>query len=1147
MRHAVIDVADPNVVQAEIGSMEKVARTTDEYAYPFSNPLLLEERITEHLPRCAEDGLERQPPDIPKKDSTMSDRQLSHVHLNEWSGDTLVESEAQAFLQQQRLQRDNRQTNGAGNSNLAITPKRRIYPSLRSGMSPSEINVRDWFPSPEECEALINASQGVGICPSRSHRTVENHEVVRNDSPDPRNRSSSDETVRVHPLEQQWEPSMSPAHQTTISADNRTPSDIVPSSSTSNASTPSKTIKLDSPGGKSAPKRTKLGNKPIERKPWQPPSQEDFSPRSRYRIRGRKPASPSPIKIKGTAASDPKKRRLVQHLPPNRVRSRSLDQPDKLRGVCLSSGTPGKPSILKQSTCTVGRAIGRRLKPLADDPLLSPESCENKRQIGPRCNLNPFSSLDGNGQDSPSAAPRPAPLRAKTRASSRYRASPVQAASDASLGNTDESSRPVKGGAVPITSGWTASDDNSHLSLENTDSGERAIDAKHDAGSGASTPDINDRPWLRRTIPSSRYFSPSPAPAADAKRVPFWIKDNGKLYVCFPSTVEHDTYRVEIHARVHLSQPDEQGWYSFSVPGLPQLETSQPGGHLSFCQHRGNQIEVDRSCFEYMIKDGPYLVSGVSHFATNLLLRLHFCTERQLALGKHIHGITTQSIDRSPLVEQRAGQLGFEGSAVPDLESLGLSTQELHNYWREDIKSRFENRLSDTSDAYSQEHFMRMVMKQGWDFMPELPRPVITPPRCSTGRKSDTVPHKRLQAPTSSPVTLGPFPHAAETELVDIQLLHDELSEWANQKIRLTPAYFAGLFTRDDPLEREDPSKLSWNLEIRIDRNIYGELECQTSLEVPLTTTPPFLTIDAHDWIPNFSTIDGSLATQCEWRETEAGDLALWKVVPTASAKPVKVQLRWKELAAGGAFSNGNKDSLLRSREYLLPTILDKTILDASLVCNVDNALLVLNDAEREEVTWRADSMIACNSIRLPKLSPGYRMRLVVDESGAAVSDEGFWGGDMEEEELEMVPGTVISPLEEEGDKLLVRGEEGNIITEEEEEEEITAAVPHLSSTTMRIPAKKSILKILLPLLLLLLLAISFFLGFLPEQALRNQHVSLDLTGHVLDYRYHDSTVLGLRAQKEEEIKEAEAEEIIVVVKEENWRDRIDRALGWRG
>ena len=201
--------------------MDKVPPSTDKHAYPFSNPLPWTEKTTEGLPRRAEGVVEGPLPDIPSEDSKMSGRQISHAHLNEWSGDTLVESEAQAFLHKQRLQRVDRQNNAAGNGDLAITRKRRLFPSLRSGMSPSQIHVRDRFPSPEECEALISAGQRDGVDPPQPHGTIDNHQVVRNDSPDPRTRSLSNETVKLHPSEQQKESSTSPVYPSPIAAHNR--------------------------------------------------------------------------------------------------------------------------------------------------------------------------------------------------------------------------------------------------------------------------------------------------------------------------------------------------------------------------------------------------------------------------------------------------------------------------------------------------------------------------------------------------------------------------------------------------------------------------------------------------------------------------------------------------------------------------------------------------------------------------------------------------------------------------------------------------------------------------------------------------------------------------------------------------------------
>ena len=1196
IRHAILDVTDSSVVQGQAQSVEKVSTATREVVHSLLTSSTMKERLAQRVHGNAEGDVQRKSPNIPKESSKSSDQQTSHGHLNEWSGDTLVESEARAFLGQQRLQYLEDQINGREQSTLAITKNRRLYPSLRSGMSPTQIHQRDWFPSPEECEALINGSQDVHSCQSQSRTAVDNQGLVRNnDLSGSRTSSSSGRTVEVYPTEQQKESLTSPAPHSSESTNKHASSDTAPLSLASNASMPSRSIQFDSPSPATAAKRTRLGNKPIERKPWQTPSQEDFSPRNRIRIRAQKPVRPSPIRVKRTPASDSKTRRGIESSQSNRVRSRSLDHMDVLRGVCLGSSTPGKTSTFKRSTCTVGRASGRRNQKTTDERLIPVKPCNDTPHNVPTHSLSPLSqrSSGESGQDSPSASRQPSQPHSKSRTSSTCHTPPTPVASDVSLMVRDPSPRPVRQSTTPIASSRTNDNDGYHSS-RNRNKREDAVSLEFNAGSSTSTPDSKDRPWLRRVFPSSRYFSSSPAtsPAADK---PFWIHLDGKLYICFPSDVESGTYRMEIQVKVHLTERDEEGWYGFSIPGLPQLQTSQPGGHFSFRQDKGDQVEIDRSFFNYTINDSPYLVSGVSHFGTSPLLRLRFRMLPQMPSFEHKDDIPEQCIDRSAPKEQRDHLRGFGDSLAPSLKFLELPPHELTRYPSEEMKTFSERGVCNASDNRGREK----LWKQDWQHT----RPLTTPPRYSIRQDPETSSRKQLQVPIVSPVGFRPLPNSAGPDATGTQLLDDKLSEWANQKINLCPAHFAGLYTRDDPLELEDPTKLSWNLDISINRNVCGELECQTSLEV-LVTTLPLLTIDAHDWIPSFSTINGRLATQCEWRETEDGDLALWKVPPGTKPgkKSVKIRLWWKEIAlpnqsSSSSPSPSDKSEVTRTaREYILPTITDKIILTASLTCNVDNALLVLNDREQEEMTWRADSMIGSNSIVLPKLHPGYRLRLNVDENVAALPPPADGG-----EEWDSVPdwGSPPPPLSSlrltsseprpppsETQTGILEREKHELVgpAEHPEPPRTTTTTHHLpfpfSPTTTRTPSTANIMKSIL-LFLFAVPAIFFLLARVPEQALHTNHPNhtnhhythaapLGLTGQELEYHHqqgfgdggslplpflgglqqvsdgflHEEKATVQQQQVSDGFWDEEKEE--GREKSWTWRDRVDRALGWR-
>ena len=141
----------------------------------------------------------------------------------------------------------------------------------------------------------------------------------------------------------------------------------------------------------------------------------------------------------------------------------------------------------------------------------------------------------------------------------------------------------------------------------------------------ATSPDITDRPWIRRDISSSKYFPPetnTPVLARQPMRAPFWISYEGNLVVCFPTNVAHNLYEVEVHAKIHLSDTDDNGWRTFSVPGLPSLDGSQQPGRTSFSLTSPLEYRFDQSFLQDTFTCGPNLVVGSSRFGASPILRL---------------------------------------------------------------------------------------------------------------------------------------------------------------------------------------------------------------------------------------------------------------------------------------------------------------------------------------------------------------------------------------------------------------------------------------------------------------------------------------------------------------------------------------------
>ena len=1111
IRHALIDESDLCVETAEIHSIRKVSIPVDEGISAADVPHYAGERSIHHFPSPT---VESEPVIYAERLPTPSNGS-NNGHLNEWSGDTLVASEAKEFLGQCNSQTTSRWRNRDGDGGIITTVQRRLFPTLRSGMSPA-VACGDTGSISQHLWETPDSSSEPYACPSR-------HYDIGEENPPLNESFSSSGTVKVYPPAHTPQPPrliLDKAYETTTT---RATPDYGTPTATSRASDPSKGTQMDIESPLGAARRIKVARKPIFTKAWQSPSQEDFSPNSKYRLGVPKLAQSSPTKNRNATTSDPKPGSLKKGSQPRRLKSRSLDQLNPTRDY-LGIGAPARFPSFKQTTYTVGCANGRGTDPTIDNSVKLPSKSRNG---SPYATASPKADTpiwsDGSAKSSPSPNNGEVLLPPRSHNSTPYFKGPKTASSNGIHNALEGGPYPASQNLdSPIFDGFDSDADGYNPSLD-TKYNEDCPHTSPRIDSQLSSPDISDRPWIRRDIASSRFFPPDSDPHGDPKKDPFWIRFEGKLYICFPSNSELATYQIETHAAVHLSEPDTGGWYGFSIPGLPRLHKSQPSGRLSFFQGSGRGILIDKSLFDYCDDSGPYLISGGSHFGTSHLLRLRF---------------------QSPIECQT--QHPHDGLVAEDNSTLADKCLE----WPGSEPLLVENELE----------------------------------------------HLKVQPYSHEPLSPASAHEAVKSDDVEVGTQsEDEMSKWANERIKLCPVQFAGLVTRDDPLEMEDSTKLAWNLNMRVGRIVTGELECQMSLQVPFGTMP-LLVADAREWVPNFSIINGMLATRGEWRETKEGDLALQSVPSIQPGKVMKVDMYWKEFAVVDEL---NDHEAPRTKEYRLPNIVDKVILNGNLTCTIDNAVIVLNDTEGEEITWRVDSTIGCNSTWLPKLYPGYRLHLKVEEDTPSISDD-----------LESLPDmdtclelAVPAPRDENTDKRVAGLTAPVTIAEADcSQPQAVQASSHGNTASTaddlaasivlnREPSSRSHTTTVVPTtpftfrqffkhcMLMILLSNIFeqvLMAFIPAGQFYN-HKALETEGAREGYRdFLDDITFGLnlfpsgtsedanRGSEEpkslpEETKENPApeeaipsiEEVSQVVAEKlqggrSWRDSIDYALGWR-
>ena len=693
---------------------------------------------------------------------------------------------------------------------------------------------------------------------------------------------------------------------------------------------------LTQPGHSSPPKFADSPTSPtkdihfgkvVTKRPWQSPSLEDQSPNMNIRRRARRSLDASsnmsryvfselflqfsgyssshhtrhmsPNKVYGSGNADPEccyrdrtseTRRTKAR--DRRIRSRSLSQLYQHRGTRAGPRIPLKSSKSECKALTLGRAGGKKTKPSIDNAATPSRSRIHHQQF--HC---PGKPADRSSIDDP---------------------------------------------------GYYASLDSDHS--------DTAVQVHPRKTRDPTSPDISDRPWLRRGIPSSKYFPEDTASPSGTgpMRQPFWINYEGKLIVCFPNNVDPDVYEIQVHAKVHLSEPDRDGWQDFIIPGLPSLDESQSPGPISLSLLTPLIYQFDLSLLQQSFACGPNLVAGHSRFGPSPILRV---LNEALSLTEE-KALESSVEDRVSSARRRQllASLSLEDGTPNDELCLWLL-------------GRMRNAMSGGPCG---EPYDMWFAQMDFGRVRIAIEKMLHKDKGSAASLPDDITLDRniTQAEKTNPLEDG--------GRTDAKLTDGILPEYENDKLRLPPAYFAGLACALDPMDYEDLSNLAWNFELSIAQTINGKLQCRLGIHF-LPGATPLLTIDARDWVPNFATVNRQLSAQSDWQETEEGNLVLHRVTPLVAGVPVKAEIHFQERSVDGQSRIQGESNII---EFRLPNVVNKVILGGLLRCKASNAIVTLTDRSCEDVAWTADSTYGQDEVALPKLCQGYRMYLSIRKTG---------------------------------------------------------------------------------------------------------------------------------------------------------------------
>lgn len=309
-----------------------------------------------------------------------------------------------------------------------------------------------------------------------------------------------------------------------------------------------------------------------------------------------------------------------------------------------------------------------------------------------------------------------------------------------------------------------------------------------------------------------------------------------------------------------------------------------------------------------------------------------------------------------------------------------------------------------------------------------------------------------------------------------------------------------------------------WAFDIKVQRVFGVGLECHMSLSVEIGLANSVLTLNSHGWTPQYCLINGRLTTQKagEWRQQD-GKMTLFRQ-HNMSSGPFKVEIYWHQPP--------NMDELNGSSpfEILLPRVIDREVLGGSLVCRDMGGAFLTNPGAKDS----SHSFFLGPDTRLPVLHREYRLYLNRTPSGPE-PDHSFVSEDNEPSE----PSNTHSSANREPDECA----------------HCTHITNHAGQNSGHHKhSLASVIKAIAASVLILALALGIGhlgKGTRPMQGviLAGFHVPVvedyeTPGGKVMDLALDAASELVITGATSDDDREGQREGL---------RDRIDRALGWKG
>ena len=496
------------------------------------------------------------------------------------------------------------------------------------------------------------------------------------------------------------------------------------------------------------------------------------------------------------------------------------------------------------------------------------------------------------------------------------------------------------------------------------------------------------------------------------------------LHVYFPSKMSSDTYVVELNVDLLLSKPDNLGWQTFRIPGLPFEADSGVRGNLEL-QLVSNaddsapippvQFDTRRFCSIRLVGEeyieSTFLVSEPFSLPLRLQAEINHVREwnSNVAISSSLaykfgHG-TCMKNHASLSIEPTGKDTFARRASFSVLVRNGPPSGGIYKLDSGQCSVKlcpYENTVTDFDrtveiwierDQQDMEKPLRLEFTCLYYSIHEtsILLPVVFP------KVGKVLSEKIWIEKPSLPLVLNPVIRKfLSTWTVNEQMVGgrevlcflrmempsrypNALSDDAIIRLRSHhPVSFLGLEVPDEFEQVEKCLGIVPLVNYVVDIVPRQRLECRMTFDLEVGTHQHLLKIEALEWVPKYALINGRICSQenpCWW---EAGDhLCLFKTPSMMAGDILHIEMAF--IMIGQLNDSASQRDQFIKLNGTLPRITDKVIFGGDLVCNIDDAVITLvsnkNSIDDEDMPFSI--LFGENTKRLPLLQRGYKLELM--------------------------------------------------------------------------------------------------------------------------------------------------------------------------